>query len=375
MFILHLNSCGMRICKVNSNSDLYELKNIDQVFSKVILNAVFLHENNIFRYGLKYALWRVPIGGEIVINASPFKSYAYQKNSIDFWQTSIDIAVSIGDDVEIVDYNKIKGEIILKKVKESYKNTGVSLAIVFSGNESELDVIIKAMKSLITQNDNYDIPNEIILCGPQLFDLNKIVERGVALNSFVYLSSDIETSPRIIITKKKNDILRKAKYNIVSISHGRISFPKNYLKDLYSRKFDFITPKVVVDIDGQDYPFLDVGLIGSYDLYKKALRRSISGAFIKKDFLKQLKYRVPYVEGSVTVFNTSTCSVQYNENVAWGEAEDVEISGRIYYNGGLIDYFDDIICYSNTMKYNPKLGFIGSVKFKILSFLIDLGLI
>lgn len=365
----------MQVFKVNSTADLYNLKERKQQYNKIVLDGTFLHANNLLRYGLKYSLWNIPVGGEIQIFTNPHKSFGFLKNYVDFWQTSVDIGVAIGNSVDITKFDKPSGEIVLKKTKELYNNNGVTLAIVFSGNDNELDVMEIALKSLLKQNKSSEILHEIVLCGPEGYDLKKFDDRGVPSNSFTYLVSEIETSPRIMITKKKNDILRAAKYNIVSISHGRISFPDNYLEELYNRKMDLITPKVEVTVNGQNYAFLDLGLIGSYDIYKAAIKRSISGAFIKKDYLSQLKHRVPYIEGSVTVFNTNTCKAMYSENVAWGEAEDIEISARAYYEGALLDYFNDVVCKSNTMKYNVKLSSTQNVKFKLVKFLVDQGLI
>ena len=360
--------------QVKSSKDLYHVKQSDNSYSEIILDAKLLHQNNLLRYGLKYALWNLPVNGKLTINTNPHLSFGFKKDYIDFWQTSLEIGNSLKNQVSITEFNKKKGIISLVKNQELYKNNGVTLGVVFSGIKEEVEVITIALKSLLSQEGMDEIPHEIVLCGPKGYDLSTFQEKGVDITKVKFLACDFPTSPRIIITIKKNAIINQAKYNIVSISHGRISFPSYYLKELFKRKFDLITPKVIAKKGDKEFPFLDIGLIGSYDIYKTAVKRSISGPFIKKDYLSQFKYRVPYIEGSVTVFNKETCPILYNENVAWGEAEDVEISARAYYDGALLDYFDDLICQTNTMKYDPELNFKAQLKHNILSWLIDRGL-
>ena len=359
--------------QVKSLQDLYYLKQCNQSYSEIILDAKFLHKNNLLRYGLKYALWNLPVNGKFTINTNPHLSFGFKKDYIDFWQTSLEIGNSLKNQVSITNFDKKKGVISLTKNQELYKNNGVTLGVVFSGRDEEVDVIAIALNSLINQEAINEIPNEIILCGPQGYDLSRFQNKGVNIAKIKFLACDFPTSPRIMITIKKNAIINQAKHNIVSISHGRISFPSNYLKEIFKRKFDLITPKVIAIKGGKEFSFLDIGLIGSYDIYKNAVKRSISGPFIKSDYLSQLKHRVPYIEGSVTVFNKETCPILYNENVAWGEAEDVEVSARAYYEGALLDYFDDLICQTNTMKYDPELNFKAQLKHNILSWLIDKG--
>lgn len=360
--------------QVKKISDLYHLKENKQQYSQIFLDASFLHSANLFRYGLKYSLWNLPIGGKVKVKTNPHKSFGFRKDYVDFWQTAVELGNTLKDQVNITHFDKKKGEIEFEKVKEEYDNSGVTLGIVFSGRDEELEVIGIALKSLLNQNKLNEIPNEIVLCGPENYDLSKISELGVDISKITFLPCDFPTSPRLMITIKKNEIIKQAKYNVVSISHGRISFPSNYLEELYKRKFDLITPKVVAKKGDKEFPFLDLGLIGSYDIYKPATNRSISGPFVNKDYLAQFKHRVPYIEGSITVFNKNTCPILYNENVAWGEAEDVEISARAYYDGALLDYFDDLKCQTNTMKYDPEQKFKEKLKHNIVKWLVNRGL-
>lgn len=360
--------------KVNKISDLYHLKENKHQYSEIFLDASFLHSLNLVRYALKYAIWNLPINGKVVIKTNPHKSFGFRKDYVDFWQTSVELGNALKDQINITHFDKKKGEIEFEKIKEDYENSGVTLGIVFSGRDEELEVIGIALKSLLDQEGIDKIPNEIILCGPENYNITKISELGIDISKIIFLPCEFPTKPRLMITVKKNEIIKQAKYNIVSISHGRISFPSNYIEELYKRKLDLITPKVIARKGDKCFPFLDLGLIGSYDIYKPATNRSISGPFIKSNYLSQFKYRVPYVEGSVTVFNKNSCPILYNENVAWGEAEDVEISARAYYNGKLIDYFDDLICQTNSMKYDPEQTLKEKLKHNIIKWLIDRGL-
>ena len=361
---------------INNISDLIFLRLNNQLFDEITVNATLLQKKNIFRFGLKYAFWNLKVGGEIVINCNIFRNFSFQKKYIDFWQTAAEIGMTLKEEVKFVTYNKSKGVIRLEKLNDPYINTGVSFGIVFSGNDSELDLISKSIHSCINQVNKKEIPNEIIICGPSDYDVSNFEKFGINLKLIKYLPSDIEVKPRILICIKKNRILKEAKYNIVSISHGRIEFPDDYLFKVFHKKFDFISPKVEVEVEGKKYPFLDIGLIGSYDIYKRAINRSISVGFVGgKDFFNNLKNRVVYNEGGVVLINKTTLNVMFNENLAWGEGEDVDLSARAYYSGALIDYYDDIKCLSNTAKFNAKLVGLNKIKFFFIRTLVSKGII
>ena len=60
----------------------------------------------------------------------------------------------------------------------------------------------------------------------------------------------------------------------------------------------------------------------------------------------------------------------YSNEIAWGEAEDLELSARLFYNGILIDYHDDITSESLTDKVNVN----KSLYQKVISELKDIFL-
>ena len=67
-----------------------------------------------------------------------------------------------------------------------------------------------------------------------------------------------------------------------------------------------------------------------------------AGTFKDYDRDKYLSYykdSIPYIDGGCIITKKSILqNVPLNENIAWGEAEDVEWSKRLFLNGYLMDF-------------------------------------
>ena len=63
----------------------------------------------------------------------------------------------------------------------------------------------------------------------------------------------------------------------------------------------------------------------------------------------------------------------FNDYLAWEEAEDVEMSSMAYARGILVDFHEDLKCFSQTEKYNTKKNFLQKIPtfLKIFEFIIN----
>ena len=341
---------------LKSFDDLIELKDDNNSYDCIEIDLSILKNKGLIRNSVKYALWHVKLGGELHIISNPFESFKHSKKNIDFWQISREVFKSIGKDIKCIKYDQKKGIIRLKKIHERYKNNGISFGISFSGGSFEVPRLIQSLDSICNSylNTLHQIPVEVIISGPSNFDYSSIVARYQKIN-LRYESLDLGLHCRFLITRKKNFLYSAASYNIVVLTHTRILFPENFISNIYERKFDLSTTKVFSVDKGKEIRYLDVGLISSYDLSKKNSAITIAGEMIVLDTLKYLSKRVIYIDGGLTILNKNTLPRSpYNEEVAWGEAEDIELCERLSQCGMLIDIFNDITCKSSVIKFKKK---------------------
>ncbi|TOM75298.1 hypothetical protein, partial [Vibrio parahaemolyticus] len=90
-------------------------------------------------------------------------------------------------------------------------------------------------------------------------------------------------------------------------------------------------------------------------------------------YFKLMKKRVAYSDGGVIIFNKNNIKHIFNENLAWGEGEDVDFCAQNYFAGCITDYLKDVICYSTKNKVNQSKLKNNRVINKIRCKLIEFG--
>jgi hypothetical protein len=338
---------------IRNISDLYILKSSEESYDEVIICAEKLKYTGVIPYALKYAYWSLNLMGIIKIFDSPHSTFAFQKNKIGFWQVRYLCAKILGNFCDFIEVDNNKGEIILQKNKEYEEHNGISFGVIFSGSDSDEKLLFQAIESIIDIDKTKDFPYEIIICGPSVYDKNRLVQLYGGNNNIKYLPFDFEANgERLMICQKKNYIFTKSKYSIVSISHTRIKFSNDFVAKLKSRHFDFCTPAVYYSENNFNYHYLDFLLIGGYDdifIVPKLL--PLGGYKMLKNYLFRLKGRFPAIDGGLNIFNKHIIQTPpYDDKVAWGEAEDLDLSARLFNQGVLIDFLYDIKCFSMTNK-------------------------
>lgn len=342
---------SMNRITISSVQDLYKIKEVSQFYDEIIIKLDKLKSDGLIRHAVKYSNYALRVGGLMIIHSSPFESYVLKRNKIDFWQVKYEVFGSLKDTIEILEVNSKEGKLVLRKTKDLYNYTGISFAIVFSGNKEEEKQLISSIDSIRQNKGLNNINHEVLISGPKVYDPTTIINKFPGLN-IRYFPLDISTHPRLMICEKKNLLYESARYSLVVISHSRILFSDDFVQSLMRFPVEMATPAVYFKDNGKNYKYLDLAFIGSYqDLQLGAKRSSIAGENIQEDYLHWYKKRVPFIDGGLNLFNKNVIpQPPYNNYISWGEAEDVDLCNRLFQNGILIDYLPAIKCYSATCK-------------------------
>jgi|GEM_PF-1691299 len=217
-----------------------------------------------------------------------------------------------------------------------------SFGIVSDGRKDD------RIKSIIEQIRSFRIPEyEVIICGPApKFECGQ--------DTKVLSDADLYFDIRIPITAKKNRIINNAAYNNLVLLHDRISFPADWYEKMkkYGNYFEILTNRILDEdthtmrvqdwmanqTDFNDYTDRHTGYL-PYEQWNPSIY--VDGGFIiaKRDLLKS-------VHG-------------YNEALHWGEAEDVDLSNRLYYAGYMTNMYRDNMVFTQTHRH----GGINEEKF------------
>ena len=278
-------------------NNLKDYESFDFVYSKNLIN-----KTKFFKVLLKEWSYFCKRNGHIIIE--------FEENAIlDFKGLLSNIELLLGKNFKIVEKHKRKNKcrIILKKLEESLiKDDSIdkwTFGILSDG--SKIDVLENQIQSIIALK----IPNyEIIVCGP--YENPKKWSKIVENIPFDYKIA--------WITKKKNLIAEKAKYENLVITHNRFNFDKNWFEGMkkYGNYFEVLMCKILspsgrragdwlsrgIDIRERWYDW--AGLMEYYDWDSNLI---INGSFyiLKKSAWKKSPW---------------------NEALVWGQKEDDVIS-------------------------------------------------
>lgn len=354
---------------------LYELEGKTSFYDEIVVEAAHLKGMGILRYVFKFALLALNDGGILRVHDAPAGSFSLSRGKIDFWQVRYELFKIAKSQIEVLDVDSTQGQILVKKVKESKQATGFSFGIVFSGVKSELESLYAAIDSVISNDSSSQYPYEIIICGPTSDYAGEILARYVG-EKVRYLAWDKPSEQRFLVSQKKNHLLNNCAYSVAVISHVRILFPSDFMRMVWGKSFDICTPKVVVVHNNMEYDYLDFGLIGSYIFDQHVKSKSLTSVHMNKRIYDYMKNRVPYIDGGITIYNLNVIKESLlDDHIAWGEAEDIDMSARAYHSGLLLTYMHDVKCISSTIKNDYKLITSSSFKCKLIRLLVRLGLI
>ena len=355
---------------INSRQDLLTIKKINRAFDEITINLDVIKQRGLIRHAVKYSINALQINGRMIINTTPFVAYYFRKNAIDYWQVKYEVLNSLRDAIEIEESVPEQGKLILIKKKHLYDYDGISFGIVFSGSENEEIQLIQQVDSIV-ENERYNkVPSEVNICGPSTYNPSKLLKHFENQN-VNYFPFDIPTAPRLMICEKKNYLYIKGNYSIIVIAHTRILFSKNFIGELYQYPIEMGTSSIFFKKGDREYKYLDFGFLNSYqDIQLGTNKLPVAGENVDTESLHWFKNRVPYIDGGLNIFNKNIIlHPPYNQYIAWGEAEDVDICNRLFQEGVLIDYLPDIKCFSvtNKLKGYNKLKKVGRKIFEFLN--------
>ena len=304
-------------------------------FDEIYIEHCLELSNNV-RYILRTIDTLLKVGGKLYINYysvsldSPRRgvyplSYIKKEVSLRFGsRINLFSEVKINNSRKfILGYEKIKSPLLDVDNLESW-----TIGIMSGGkNDSKITKCINNIKSL-------GIPNlQIIVCG----------KYRTAKDSDVLLLDDSELyrDIRIPISSKKNKVIEFAKYNNIALIHDRITFSRDWLKSFLLTKnyFDFVSCPIISVSDKSlrvndwcVYPSSELSFFywPSYMSYKSRDKRIyMNGGLLigKREYFKKVKF---------------------NEELFWGEQEDVDFSQRLRQNGYTLDMLETAKVYSTT---------------------------
>jgi hypothetical protein len=361
----------MQEIMISTIDDVYSIQNKKNAAAVVRIDVRSLKRTGAIRYAFKYALWALKVGGELVVQDAPRSGFGFSTRSMDFWQIRNELFKVLKDDVSLIALDDADGTICVRKTKDSYRNSGFTFGLVFSGNEAELAQLQPALESIAHIRGLSDFPHEVVICGPSTFDSAALVAKFHSLPIRYLAVDDVFQGNRVMITKKKNALIDTAAFNVVCLSHARILYAESFVACIQAKQFDALTPKVIYNANGQRRKYLDFTLSGSYDTSRANTYSVLSHEVLPDNVLHYMARRVPYIDGGLTILNKDKIgNIRYCPDLAWGEAEDIDLCARLYYDGFLIDYASECECESQTTKIDYSNSVLRKLKRRLQQALV-----
>jgi hypothetical protein len=334
--------------EIRNIKDIQKLKN-SRDLDKIIIYSKYLKYKSLLQYALKYSYWALKQHGELIIKDNgpfhigirPYKINIYQVNQIVF--------KFLKDSVELVERDFKKGIIKLKVIdKTPNQNINWSCGIIYSGNSSEQEQLLKCLNGIYNQNQFNKMQSEVLICGPKDVDYSFL--DSFPKNARVIFFDNHLKNKRFLISKKKNFLITHFKNENCLLLHTRIILDNNTLNQI-PEDFDYLAPFVYTKNKLEKKRYLDFLNNGSYDPTRVVKELYIPRNYNPKKYLKYIKYGLPFVDGGIMLFKRDVLNkCPLNNNLAWFENEDVDLSARLHLNGFLIDYAYDVQAQSITNK-------------------------
>jgi hypothetical protein len=255
--------------------------------------------------------------------------------------TMYEISLCLGNRYLLIEKDLLETKCILKyrKVKSSILVSDTiynwSFGIISDGKKNE------RVLQIIHQISEFSIPNyEVLICGP--FPYNHTT---ISSNVKVIGDSDLYKDLRAPISAKKNRIIDNANFNNLVIMHDRISFPSNWFEKIkgYGNYFDVLQPQILDEESKsrqvQDWMYFS----GDFSDFSNT----------KGGYVEYNKWNSSiYIDGGLIIIKKHVIeNVRYNENLNWGEAEDLDLCRRLYLSGALFSFYHDLKVFTSTHRH------------------------
>ncbi|AJJ61720.1 Uncharacterised protein [Yersinia aldovae] len=213
--------------------------------------------------------------------------------------------------LSIRNYEDKPGEYVIRftATRRSFNNDpGWSFGILWDGkNESYLRSFIESIESQTEHNNAY----EIIVCGPEIINSYKTEIRFIESDDVSELYSNI--------SRKKNKIIKSARYNNICITHNRYELASNFIKSFESIKYEYdvcIIPQKLKNTD-----------VRVPDWVSQASDQKLTSNYLI-DYGEYSPYQ--YIPGGLVISKRDILLANpFNELATWDMAEDIELSQRL----------------------------------------------
>lgn len=253
--------------------------------------------------------------------------------------------------IQLVDivYNEKKNVVDLSfRKKSSSLNTfdninSWTFGIVSDGRKND------RIMSIINRIFSFGIPNfEVIICGPAPSD-------KLPMNVKILDDTDLYDDKRIPISRKKNRIIKNAKFDNLVIIHDRIMLSENWFLQIKNNGnyFDAIIP-AILDETNHNLHVNDGTSIPTYETHNKYTLPTY-GVSWNQDL---------FIDGGIIIIKRQVATtIPIAPYLNWGEREDVQFSRNLYING-FYTYINHNI-QVDTLTYQQKGMPLSNLRFNI----------
>lgn len=319
---------------------------VDQ--DEIVVHTARLKNRGLLPVALKAALWAVKPGGHVrIVDDAPRDATAPWEapaNNLNHWVALL----SSRDAVRCQPEAGAGGDIELKRTA-SVLAPGWSAGVVFSGRDSELPQLLACLAGLRAQPElSAAQGGEIVVCGPQ---------RDLAfLDAFPDVRYLVFEMPpgRVMITQKKNALMRSLRGPRLAVLHTRIVLEPGALAAV-PREFDLCSPNTAVIESGRRVPYLSLCATEAFMPGRTPYDASHTMRGVRSGDPLELHGRgMLFVDGGaffVTKRLHDDCAL--DDTVAWLEGEDVEWCLRAQAHGWLVELAPGAGALSQTNKLQP----------------------
>lgn len=317
---------------VRKPEDLYELKQLSGL-EHITVNLSTLKYEGLTHHAARLAFFAVREGGRLVFideGASKLQSIA---PGLIGWPSLRALVIRALGKACVMDSSAPSGEMHFVR-SEAATGEGWSAGIIFSGNDKELPALYRCLDGLVAQPELMAEQGEIVVCGP-----TRDTSFLSAYPKVRYLPFDLESqSGPFPISRKKNVLLHSMRFPRRLVLHCRIVIEPDALAKA-PREFDILGPNVI-----QRSQFGEEANVGYVcidprwpALEPERFERSTLNV-PPTHYMTMLKDRRPYIDGAAFAVNERVLNIcKLDENLLWGDCEDVEWCFRAQSHGFLVD--------------------------------------
>lgn len=241
----------------------------------------------------------------------------------------------------------------------------IECALIYSGDKKEYPSLKKSINSIIKAASKTNKKVLINIYSPRNSFFNTLNEGSF---SHIQCEDYVNKQGKFEISKKKNFIFESSSAEILIIMHTRICVHEDFFKNLIISDVRFGSPHVTTKNQSR---YLDLCL---YPKYKTPLLPHFGGKYMLNRYDHLLDFYIPYIDGGIIIFNREYVeSPPFDNNLCWGDEEDVALAVDLEKKGIKPQWFSKILCTTQTIKIYENYSFIRAAYLKTLSFLIYLS--